>query len=150
MAMVANSVEDITGSAETVFDSGPIDILIADDEPFVRRLLEVALRPSGLRVESVGDGAQAARRFLRHQGDVRLVVLDVQMPDVDGVATLRMLREINPDVRVVFMTGDPGRYSVDELLGQGAIGMIDKPFGNLLEIAGRLKNLAGAAPALAR
>src|SRR5438445_8311 len=74
-------------------DSGPIDILVADDEMIVRRLLEMVLAPSGVRLETVSNGAEAVRVFQEHHGDVRLVLLDVQMPVMDGPQTFRRLQE---------------------------------------------------------
>jgi CheY-like chemotaxis protein len=127
-------------------DSSPVDILIADDEPIVRRVLEMALRSSGLRVATAVNGMDAVRVFRQHLGDVRLVVLDVQMPELDGPQACRALRDIAPDVRVLFMSGGSGNYSIDDLLDAGAIGYIEKPFRNVTEVAERLRK-AAAAPA---
>jgi CheY-like chemotaxis protein len=125
-------------------DSGRIDILIVDDEPMVRRILEMALQSSGLKVLASASGLEAVRAFRQHHGDVSLVLLDVMMPELDGPRTLQQLKLIDPAVRVVFMSGGLGSYCVDDLLGMGAIGLIDKPFGSLNAVAARLTTLATA------
>jgi CheY-like chemotaxis protein len=59
-----------------------------------------------------------------------VLVLDVQLPPgQDGPETLAALRTLNPDVGVVFMSGDPGNYSEEQLLALGAVQFLPKPFG---------------------
>jgi CheY-like chemotaxis protein len=131
-------------------DSGGIDILIVDDELIVRRILEMALRPFGLRVRTAASGAEAVQLYYRHRGDVGLVVLDVQMPEGDGPRTLQALREIDSGVRAIFISGGLGEYSVEELLALGALDFIEKPFRNLTQLAARLEKLAMAPVAQLR
>jgi CheY-like chemotaxis protein len=123
-------------------DSRGIDILIVDDEPIVRRVLQMALHSSGLRVVTATNGVEAVRLFAQHRGNVRLVLLDVQMPELDGPHALQAMRSINDDVRAVFMSGCSGIYTFDDLCRAGAIGLIDKPFRDLSALAERLCRLA--------
>jgi two-component system cell cycle sensor histidine kinase/response regulator CckA len=125
-------------------NSGPIDLLIVDDEPVIRRLLELALRACGLRVRTADSGAAALRLVEQHGGNVRLVLLDVQMPQMDGPQTLAGLRDIAPELAVVFMSGGLGTHSVEELMELGAIDFIEKPFRNLQHTTAYLRELATA------
>jgi CheY-like chemotaxis protein len=134
--------QEKTRDEVSVHDCAGIDVLIVDDEPIVRRLLELALRHSGLRIASSVNGAEALRLYQEHRGDVRLLVLDVQMPELDGPQTFEALRALDPDVRVLFMSGGCRDYTVEDLLASGALGFIEKPFRNLHEIAERLRRLA--------
>ena len=145
------TAHDLPEAAETIHDSETVDILVADDESIVCRLLEMALQPSGIRLETARNGAEALQIYQKHHGDVRLVLLDVQMPVLDGPETFRRLQEINPDVRVVFMSGDIGEHTAAELLEMGALGIIQKPFSDLMMVASRLRQIAaGGGPAHAK
>ncbi len=126
-------------------DSRPIDILVADDEPIVRRLLEMALRSAGLRVITAANGADAVRLFHQHQEQVGLMLLDVQMPELDGPQTFAALRQVAPGVRVVFMSGGSAAYTPEDLLATGALGFVQKPFHDLDAVVHRLCNLVTSA-----
>jgi two-component system response regulator AtoC len=125
-------------------DSEPIDLLIADDELVIRRMLELALKSSGLRIRTVTNGAEALRLYRKLDGNVGLVLLDVQMPELDGPQAFREMQQIAPDVRVLFMSGGSGKYSADDLLEMGALGLLAKPFENLADVAAKLRRLATA------
>lgn len=103
-------------------------VLIIDDEPAIRQLLELVCERAGLRAYSSNGGDEAVATYERHRGEISLVLLDVNMPAMDGPTTLARLRQVAPDVRVCFMSGDTGRYSVDGLIGLGAEQFFEKPF----------------------
>ena len=102
-------------------------VLVVDDEAGVRNMIDVALRHYGFAVhmEAVGICEQF------HKG-IDVVLLDVQMPTLDGPASLTVLKSINPHVRACFMSGHTGRYTVGELLDMGAKHVLPKPFVSLL------------------
>src|SRR5262245_38673653 len=83
-------------------------VLVVDDDPGVRRLLDRALPLHGFRVRLAAGGPEALDVFEAHHPDIDLVLLDVRMPTLDGPATLAALARIKPDVRCVFMSGDTG------------------------------------------
>jgi DNA-binding response OmpR family regulator len=103
-------------------------ILIVDDEPLIGELLEAAFRRQGFQVILAPGGTQAVALYQAHQQSIDLVLLDVHMPWLDGPQTLHRLREINPKVRVCFVTGNTERYSPEELLQLGAVRVFLKPF----------------------
>jgi DNA-binding NtrC family response regulator len=117
------------------------DVLLVDDDPQVRRCLNAALRRDGFRVWVAGDGEQAVELYREHQARIGVVLLDVQMPGVDGPQTLSLLRDINPDVRVVFMSGNPGRYTEEELCRRGALSFLKKPFPSIAAVSHHLRQL---------
>lgn len=104
-------------------------LLYVEDEPDIREVAAIALQDVGgfeLALCDRGEEAVAtARSFLP-----QLILLDVMMPTMDGVATLRTLRDA-PDLRdipVVFLTAKAQKQEVASLMALGAIGVIAKPF----------------------
>lgn len=108
-----------------------IKVLVVDDVKEVRDFLIRLLSLHGLDVRAVEDGFKAIEIFKQEKVDI--VFLDVKMPRLDGVETLRELKKYNPDCKYVMITG----YAVDDLLEQakkeGAFTTIKKPF-NIDEI----------------
>lgn len=119
-------------------------ILIADDVHLILVLLKLELEQRGFRVWLAGDGADAVALFEQDHGDIDLVLLDVQMPGLDGPRTLAALREIDPDFLACFMTGGAGKYTMADLARLGAIGVFGKPF-RTESIADFLERLFAAA-----
>ncbi len=102
-------------------------VLVVDDEPQVRRLLELLLAREGLTVWSAGAGQAAVELFKQHHAAIAAVLLDVQMPGLDGPWTLAALRQVDPQVRAVFFSGGTGDYDAELLLAMGAARVLQKP-----------------------
>jgi two-component system cell cycle sensor histidine kinase/response regulator CckA len=83
-------------------------ILLVDDEPTVRDLATIILTSYGYRVISAGDGREAIDRFLQHRDEIALVVSDLSMPKLDGHGLTVVLKRLQPDARIVIMTGMGG------------------------------------------
>jgi CheY-like chemotaxis protein len=107
-------------------ESEPV-VLVVEDFVFVREVLRAGLRCHGFEVRLASDGAEAIELYRREHSAIALVLLDVQMPGMDGPAVLTALRSIEPDIQVFFMTGDAGRYGEDGLLAMGARRVFAKP-----------------------
>jgi two-component system OmpR family response regulator len=118
-------------------------VLVVEDEPAVLQMLGVALRQYGFTVRPAGSGEEAVRLYQEHPGGIDVALLDVQMPrGMDGPQTLDALRRLDPCLPAVFMSGNTGRYSEEDLLGRGAARVFQKPFRSLDELAGALWRLA--------
>src|SRR5690242_14067445 len=92
------------------------EVLVVEDETVVGEMLELALGQFGFMVYLAGSGREALEVYRQHAVTIDVVLLDVQMPDLDGPGTLAALRRVNLSVPVVFMSGDMGRYSEQDLL----------------------------------
>lgn len=123
-------------------------ILVVDDEPAVRGLLELALDGQGIKVWQAADGREAVEVYRRERDAIGLVLLDVRMPCLDGPGALRALREINPGLRCCFMSGNTGAYTVQQLLDLGAYHVFQKPLGLAQVVETLRKLLAAPAPRL--
>src|SRR5437870_7000079 len=100
-------------------------ILIVDDEPGVRTALGGVLRDEGYSVEAVSSGEECLERLTRAAVD--LVVLDVWLPGMDGLATLARLRERQIDAQVVLISGHGNIESAVRAIKMGAFDFVEKP-----------------------
>lgn len=116
-------------------------ILVVDDEDAVRQLLNLSLQMHGFCVWTAASGAEALQVYQQQREAIALVLLDVRMPGLDGPATYRALVELDPAVRIAFMSGNLGTYSEDDLLALGACALLSKPF-DLVQLATTLHELA--------
>ena len=117
--------------------SGP-RVLVVDDEPAVREALRRALELEGYSVELAQNGAEALRLVNAIEPDV--VVLDVLMPEVDGLAACRRLREEGSRVPVLMLTARAGVGDRVDGLDAGADDYLVKPFA-LEELLARIRAL---------
>jgi CheY-like chemotaxis protein len=116
-------------------------ILIADDMALILTLLKFELESRGLSVWLAWDGDDAIDLYRRHRNEIDLVLLDVQMPGLDGPQTLAALQELDPNVVACFMSGNLGTYTEAELLQRGAACTFNKPF-KAAEVAQVLAEMA--------
>ena len=112
------------------------NILIVEDDPAVRDIVQIALEREGMSVEAVGDGESALKRF-RSAGAFDLVVLDIMLPGIDGISLCQELRK-SSDVPVVMLTARDGERSVVLGLEVGADDYVTKPISPL-EVVSRVR-----------
>lgn len=119
-------------------DRTPVRVLVVDDEAPLAELLSMALRYEGWEVRSAGDGTGAVRMAREFRPDA--VILDVMLPDMDGLAVLSRLRREFSEVPVLFLTA---RDSVEDRIAgltAGGDDYVTKPF-SLEEVVARLRGL---------
>jgi CheY-like chemotaxis protein len=80
-------------------------LLVVDDEASILEVTRTSLEASGYRVLTAQDGTEALAIYSQKKDEIKLVLTDMMMPYLDGAATIRALRKINPDVRVIAATG---------------------------------------------
>jgi len=103
-------------------------VLVVDDDYMVRIMVQLGLERDGFDVWLARSGREAIDLYRRHTEEIAMVLLDVRMPGLDGLQTLEVLRELNPEVLACFMSGDTGVDEPDELVQRGAAQVIVKPF----------------------
>jgi two-component system OmpR family response regulator len=119
-------------------DGTPVRVLVVDDEPSLAELLSSVLRYEGWSVRTAGSGAEAVKTGREFRPDA--VVLDIMLPDFDGVEVMRRMRAEHPGVCVLFLTA---RDAVEDRvagLTAGGDDYVTKPF-SLEEVAARLRGL---------
>jgi len=103
-------------------------MLIVDDTAYILSLLKFELEPRGFNVWLAVDGQDALDLYRCHHAEIDAVLLDVEMPGLDGPHTLAELQAIDPGVLACFMTGGSGVYTEEDLLERGAVCVFEKPF----------------------
>lgn len=112
-------------------------ILVVDDEPQIRRSLEINLQRSGYAVETVASGEEALRSFRNRHPDV--VMLDLVMPGIEGAAVVRLIRE-SSTVPIIVLSAMGEESRKVEALELGADDYVTKPFG-MEELLARIRSL---------
>ena len=119
----------------------PTRILIVDDEPGVVSTLELAFEDSGWDVHSATNGTEALEQL--RDGAFDLVLMDKNLPDIDGVTIVGIVRANNPHLKVIMMTGYGSVDSAVEISGLGIEAYIEKPFDDVFEVRALVDNALG-------
>lgn len=112
-------------------------ILVVDDEPNTRATLAEALEPLGYEIVLVATGEDAIQQLADR--DIALVLLDLKLPGIDGLAVLEKIERDRPDVRVLILTAHGTVDSAVEGMKHGADDVIQKPF-SLEQIRERVRH----------
>ncbi|MDH6531917.1 two-component system OmpR family response regulator [Aurantimicrobium minutum] len=119
-------------------DGSPIRVLVVDDEASLTDLLQMALRYEGWEIKTAADGSTAIATARDFRPDA--VVLDIMLPDIDGLQVLQRLRADGNDVPVLFLTAKDALDDRIAGLTAGGDDYVTKPF-SLEEVVARLRGL---------
>ncbi|HYJ49383.1 MAG TPA: response regulator transcription factor [Microbacterium sp.] len=119
-------------------DGSALRVLVVDDEQMLTDLLSMALRMEGWEVRTAGSGLHALQAARDFEPDA--IVLDIMMPDLDGMAVLQRLRHSGNDVPVLFLTAKDAVGDRVAGLTAGGDDYVTKPF-SLEEVVARLRGL---------
>jgi len=101
-------------------------VLVVDDEAIVREMLEKILKDKGYSVLMANNGSSAIEMAKNNEVDIALV--DIRLPDINGVQVLEGIKNIKPDILVIMMTAYETEELVRKAFGQGAQACLHKPF----------------------
>jgi two-component system cell cycle sensor histidine kinase/response regulator CckA len=121
------AVAQHTEAKECVSGRGEL-ILVVDDEPFIQEITKISLEDHHYRVLVASDGFEAIALYASHQQDIRVVLLDLMMPGMDGLATLRILQKMNPQVNIIATSGLVSHTKMTELTDLGVTLFLSKPY----------------------
>lgn len=113
---------------EEAIEKGKGRILVIDDEAFLRKVISDLLSSLGYEVLLAEGGKKGIEIYSFEKDTINLVLLDMVMPEMNGKETFLKLKEINPDVKVIFSSGFNKEGRAEELLALGAKGIIPKPY----------------------
>ncbi len=117
-------------------------VLVVDDEETLRAVASQMVEQLGMRTRTASDGREALAVYREHSHEIAGVLMDLTMPHMDGEEAFRELRRINPNVRVLLMSGYNEQDAIARFVGKGLAGFIQKPF-MLEELDKQLRVLLG-------
>jgi CheY-like chemotaxis protein len=121
-------------------------ILVAEDEPGVRRLVKQTLEQLGYTVLEATDGYEALRVIEQHTSKIHLLLTDVVMPLMNGHELATRLHSIRPGTKILYMSGYADEVLAFHGIAQPEIAFIQKPF-TPSELAGKVETVLSADPA---
>jgi CheY-like chemotaxis protein len=124
-----------------------VTVLVVDDSLEMQRYLRVLLELDSYRVEVASSGHEALQN-LRHERAPQVVLLDVQMPGMDGLETLRQIQEFHPQPKVIMCSAEDDPEKIAEAAALGAHAYLLKPIQHLYLSAAieRCLNLSARPP----
>lgn len=118
-------------------------ILITDDETTAREMLHTSLIDEGFNVNLAENGKQAIEK-VKNNGNIDIILLDIKMPEIDGIKTFEQIKKINSKISVIMMTGYSVEQMVKRAIEMGAYTCIYKPFDieKIIEIIKQIRKNA--------
>lgn len=139
------SAGKVKAAEAPLLPKGNETVLLVDDEKPIRDMGKAFLSRLGYTALLAEDGEQAIRLYRRHQNGVGAVILDMTMPKLTGKQTLKQILEINPKAKVILVSGYTAEGTSEELLAEGAMGFLQKPYNIMLFAQTLRRVLDGAA-----
>jgi len=131
---------ELLAKAETEFHGCGETILFVDDETTVRDVARAVMRRLNFKPLTATDGTDGLIQASEHRTDLRAIITDLQMPHMDGLAFVRALRRMLPDIPVMVSSGRLEEHEREQFKTLGVIALLDKPFTEV-QLAEALKNL---------
>jgi len=103
-------------------------VLVVDDEAAVLEMTRETLELFNYQVLTATNGAEAINIYHRHGGDIKVVITDMMMPIIDGTATIKALQEINPEVRIICISGLSSKPNLSAAARMNVLASLRKPF----------------------
>lgn len=119
--------EDVVGLIGEL--AGEVTVLVVDDEEIVRLVAESMLRHAGMEVRTASDASEALELLSNNENKFDAVLLDLNMPDVDGREALTQIHHLRPGLPVIIASGYDEREIADAVGGAAVSGFVRKPFG---------------------
>jgi len=127
----AEEVESVTPPAGTRSGRGEL-ILVVEDEPGIREVTEKTLLGNGYKVVTAGDGMDGIIAYCQHRDDIKAVLTDIVMPSMDGVTMTRILKKMDPSLKIVASSGigsiGAREQKAAELSSLGVETFLSKPY----------------------
>jgi PAS domain S-box-containing protein len=115
-------------------------VLVAEDEDSVRALARNILERAGFSVIVASNGREALDIYGRHGREIRLVLLDMTMPQLDGEACFHALRDLDPTAKIVLCSGYSEQEVLAHFVGKGLAGFVQKPY-RAADLLGKIRDI---------
>jgi CheY-like chemotaxis protein len=133
--LMTEQTSDIPLNIESFTTGGTETILLVEDEEALIEMVRLLLESNGYKVFTAQDGKEAVEMFKQHQQEIDIVLTDMGLPGMTGVDAFKILKEIAPNVKVIFASGFFEPVIKSDLYIAGAKGFIQKPYspGEILQ-----------------
>ncbi|MBV8885429.1 MAG: response regulator, partial [Chroococcidiopsidaceae cyanobacterium CP_BM_RX_35] len=103
-------------------------ILVVDDEAPIREITKITLEAFNYKVLIANDGIQALALYAQHKHEIKTVLLDMMMPEMDGLTTIRALQKINSRIKIIAVSGLPSSDKIATAMSSGVKTFLPKPY----------------------
>jgi signal transduction histidine kinase/ActR/RegA family two-component response regulator len=128
---------------EKILAYGDGTVLVVDDEVSIRELGKSIMERFGYTVLIAEDGKQALEIYQQQKDKINMVILDLIMPVLSGGETLKALKKINPNIKVLISSGYSSKMAIQEVIDIGVAGFLTKPF-TIKELLDEVKRILSA------
>ncbi len=124
-----NELDQLEVEEDDMPSGGGELVLVVDDEASIRDIAKQTLETFGYRVMTADDGTDAVALYVQHKDEIRVAIVDMKMPIMDGFSTIRALRKINPQLKIIAASGLTfGDKSGAESASFNAQAVLPKPY----------------------
>ncbi|MGF1935705.1 MAG: hybrid sensor histidine kinase/response regulator [Nostoc sp. ChiQUE02] len=103
-------------------------ILVVDDEDSIREVTQAWLEKNAYKVLVASDGIDAIALYTKHQQEISVVLIDMMMPFMDGPTTINVLKKIDPDIKIIGVSGLASNHEMIKSLGNNVKTLLSKPY----------------------
>lgn len=103
-------------------------VMVVDDEPAILEIIKASLEASDYRVLTANDGIDAVALYAQHKQDISVVLTNMMMPEMDGIATIRTLKKMNPQVKIIGLSGAEAQNQFNTMFDNNSPAFLLKPF----------------------
>jgi CheY-like chemotaxis protein len=103
-------------------------VLVVDDEESIREITKILLETNNYKVVVASDGVEAVVLYAQHKEEISAVLIDMMMPSMDGPTTIRLLQKINPQVKIIGVSGLVSNHKMINILGNSVKTFLPKPY----------------------
>lgn len=103
-------------------------IIVIDDEEYVREIIKNTLESHSYRIFAAADGFKAVSYYTQHKHEVSLILIDIEMPSIDGFRIIKLLQRMNPDVKIIAISGLSANRQLLETNTIKVQGFLSKPY----------------------
>ncbi|MEM6753581.1 MAG: ATP-binding protein [Cyanobacteria bacterium P01_C01_bin.38] len=118
-------------------------ILVIDDEEYVREIVKNILESYSYRIFTANDGFKALSYYTQHKHEVSLILIDIEMPSINGFKIIKVLQRMNPDVKIIAISGLDANHQLLQTNGIKVEAFLSKPY-TVEELLELIKGVLGS------
>ncbi len=123
---IESAATQLLPEVEVVIGDGDL-ILVVDDEVAIREITKTSLEAYNYQVLTASNGVEALKLYVQYQEQIKVVLLDIMMPVMDGIDTIASLQQLNTNVKIIAISGLMSNEKIAEATGHGVEGFLPKP-----------------------